>query len=199
MKFDISKLDFTKSGELVPAIVQNAETLEVLMLGFMNKEAMKKTILDGKMTFFSRSKNRLWQKGETSGNFLKVVDVKCDCDNDTLLFLVTPNGPVCHTGESSCFLKDGFNLLMLYKLIKERRNLMPKDSYTSFLFDAGLEKILEKVEEESKEVLQAAKSEGKQRLIEESCDLIYHLFVLLNSENIGMEEIEKELKRRREK
>lgn len=196
MKLDISKLNFTKLNGLVPAVIQDVETLEVLMLGFMNEDALKKTLADGKVTFFSRAKNRLWQKGETSGNFLTVIDIKIDCDNDSVLILTKPRGPTCHTGEVSCFGKNQFNLLKLYRLIKERKKQMPENSYTSSLFEAGLEKILVKIEEESKEVLRAARSEGKQRLIEESCDLLYHLFVLLNNEEIEIAEIEKELNRR---
>lgn len=196
MKLDISKLDFSKLNGLIPAVIQDVETLEVLMVGFMNEEALKRTLADGKVTFFSRSKNRLWQKGETSGNFLKVIEIRIDCDNDSLLILTKPQGPTCHTGEVSCFGKNQFNLLKLYRLIKERKKRMPKNSYTSSLFDAGLEKILAKIEEESKEVQCAARSEGKQRLIEESCDLLYHLFVLLNNENIDIVEIAEELDKR---
>lgn len=196
MKSDISKLNFSKLNGLVPAVIQDVETLEVLMLGFMNEEALKKTMACGKVTFFSRSKNRLWQKGETSGNFLNVIDIKLDCDNDSLLVLTKPQGPTCHTGKVSCFGKNQFDLLKLYQLIKERKKRMPENSYTSSLFDAGLEKILAKIEEESKEVLRAARSEGKQRLIEESCDLLYHLFVLLNNEKIDIVDIAEELDRR---
>lgn len=196
MKKDLSKLDFSKLNGLVPAIVQDAETLQVLMLGFMNKEALEKTLSEGKVTFFSRSKNRLWQKGETSGNFLKVVEIKVDCDNDSLLILARPEGPTCHTGTESCFGKSEFDLIQLFKLIKERKEKMPKNSYTSSLFTDGLDKIIAKIEEEAEEVVRAAKSEGKQRLIEESCDLLYHLFVLLSNENITIDEIQAELKKR---
>ncbi|NIA31648.1 MAG: bifunctional phosphoribosyl-AMP cyclohydrolase/phosphoribosyl-ATP diphosphatase HisIE [Actinobacteria bacterium] len=196
MKKDLSKLDFSKLNGLVPAIVQDVGTLEILMLGFMNQEALEKTLEDGKVTFFSRSKNRLWQKGETSGNFLKIVEIKADCDNDSLLILAKPAGPTCHTGNKSCFGKSQFSLLQLFQLIKERKKAMPEDSYTSSLFRGGLEKIIEKIEEESEEVVRAAKSEGKQRLIEESCDLIYHLFVLLNNEDISISDIEQELNKR---
>lgn len=184
-----------KNG-LIPAIVQDADTLQVLMLGFMNEEALEKTIADGRVTFFSRSKNRLWQKGETSGNFLKVIEIKEDCDNDSLLILARPQGPTCHTGTPSCFGKSPFDLLQLFQLINQRKNAMPKNSYTSSLFTAGLDKILAKIEEESKEVVRAAQSEGKQRLIEESCDVLYHLFVLLSNEAITMAEVQEELKKR---
>jgi len=197
MRKDLSKLDFSKLNGLVPAIVQDVETLQVLMLGFMNEEALKKTLSEGKVVFFSRSKNRLWQKGETSGNFLKVIDIKPDCDNDSLLILAKPEGPTCHTGTESCFEKSEFDLMQLFKLIKERKEKMPENSYTSSLFCAGLDKIIAKIEEETEEVVRAAKSEGKQRLVEESCDLLYHLFVLLNNENVTIANIQEELKKRR--
>lgn len=196
MKKNLSKLDFCKINGLVPAIVQDVETLQVLMLGFMNKEALEKTLAEGKVTFFSRSKNRLWQKGETSGNFLEVIEIKPDCDNDSLLILAKPEGPTCHTGTESCFGKPEFDLIKLFKLIKERKEKMPENSYTSSLFNDGLDKIIAKIEEEAEEVVLAAKSEGKQRLIEESCDLLYHLFVLLNNENVTIADIQEELKKR---
>lgn len=193
MKKDFSNLDFSKMDGLIPAIIQDTETLEVLMLGFMNKEALEKTMIEKKVTFFSRSKKRLWQKGETSGNFLRVIEIKVDCDNDTLLIIAKAEGPTCHNGEKSCFGQTQFNLLKLFKLIKERKETMPENSYTSSLFKDGLAKIIAKLEEESKEVVYAVKSEGKQRLIEESCDLLYHLFVLLNNEDIDNLDIDREL------
>ena len=196
MKKDLSKLDFSKLNGLVPAIVQDVETLQVLMLGFMNKEALEKTLSEGRVTFFSRSRNHLWQKGETSGNFLKVIEIKADCDNDSLLIFAKPEGPTCHTGTESCFGKSEFDLLQLFKLIKERKRTMSENSYTSSLFSAGLDKIIAKIEEETEEVVRAAKTEGKQRLIEESCDLLYHLFVLLNNKNVTIADIQEELKKR---
>lgn len=195
-KKDLSKLDFSKLNGLVPAIVQDADTLQVLMLGFMNRDAFEKTLTDGKVTFFSRSKNRLWQKGESSGNFLKVIEVKSDCDSDSLLILAKPEGPTCHTGTESCFGKSEFDLIQLFELIKERKKKMPENSYTSSLFSDGLDKIIAKIEEEAEEVARAAKSEGKQRLIEESCDLLYHLFVLLNNEDVTIADIQEELEKR---
>ena len=196
MRKNLSKLDFSKIDGLVPAIVQDAETLQVLMLGFMNKDALGKTLAEGRVTFFSRSKNRLWQKGETSGNFLKVVEIKVDCDSDSLLILAKPEGPTCHTGTESCFGKSEFDLTQLFKLIKERKLKMPENSYTSSLFSDGLDKIIAKIEEEAEEVVRAAKSEGKQRLVEESCDLLYHLFVLLNNEGVTIADIKKALNNR---
>ena len=196
MTIDITKLDFKKMNGLIPAIIQDAQTLEILMLGFMNLEALKQTIKTGKVTFFSRSKGRLWQKGETSGNFLKAADISIDCDNDSLLIMANPIGPTCHTGETSCFGKNTFDLAKLYRLINERKEKMPDNSYTTSLFNDGKEAILAKVIEESAEVIQAARLEGKQRLIEESCDLFYHLLVLLSSEDISMKDINTELGKR---
>lgn len=196
MKIDITKLDFKKMNGLVPAIIQDAKTLEILMLGFMNTEALTQTIKTGKVTFFSRSKGRLWLKGESSGNFLEVTEIRVDCDNDSLLIMANPIGPTCHTGQSSCFGKAPFNLAKLYRLISDRKEKMPTDSYTTSLFKEGREAILAKIDEESAEVIQAARREGKQRLIEESCDLLYHLLVLLSSEEISMEEINEELGKR---
>lgn len=196
MMIDIAKIDFEKMGGLIPAIIQDSQSLEVLMLGFMNNEALEKTMADGKVTFFSRSKDRLWQKGESSGNFLNVVDMNVDCDQDTILIMAKPEGPTCHRGERSCFGESKFDLLQLFQLISERKKEMPSGSYTTSLFEEGLEKILSKVEEESEEVTRAARFEGKQRLIEESCDLLYHLFVLLSNEEIAMEDISQELKKR---
>ncbi len=192
----MKNLNFSKLNGLIPAIIQDSESLEILMIAFMNQEALEKTIKNKKVTFFSRSKNRLWEKGETSGNFLELVDIKADCDNDSLVIFAKAKGPTCHTGKKSCFGENNFNLLKLFKLIKDRKRTMPKNSYTSSLFNSGLEKIIEKIEEESEEVVVAAKSEGKKRLIEESCDLIYHLFVLLNKENISISDINEELAQR---
>lgn len=196
MRKKLTKLDFSKFSGLIPAVVLDADTLQVLMLGFMNKDALEKTLTDGRVTFFSRSKNRLWQKGETSGNFLNVIEIKADCDNDSLLILAKPEGPTCHTGVQSCFGKSQFDLLQLFQLIKERKKVMPENSYTSSLFRAGADKIIEKIEEEAEEVIRAAKSEGRQRLIEESCDLLYHLFVLLNNEDVTIADVQEELRKR---
>lgn len=190
------KINFSKLNGIVPAVIQDVDTLEVLMLGFMNQEALEKTIQDKIVTFFSRSKNRLWQKGESSGNFLEVITLDIDCDNDSILITAKPKGPVCHKGAFSCFGKSPFNLLKLFELLRQRKLDMPKNSYTSSLFWEGMKKILAKVEEETKEVVKAAQKEGRQRLIEESCDLLYHLFVLLNNEDIDIASIEAELSKR---
>lgn len=194
---NIKKLDFEKMNGLIPAIVQDNKTYTVLMLGFMDKEALKKTLKDKKVTFYSRTRKRIWQKGETSGNYLKIVSINTDCDNDTLLIRVNPAGPVCHSGKNSCFVTIGFSIYDLFKLIKKRKLHMPKKSYTAELFKKGAVKILEKISEESKEVVTACKKEGKQRLIEESCDLLYHLFVLLVNEKIDLIDLEDEFLQRR--
>jgi len=189
------KLDFEKMDGLIPVIIQDNVSKAVLMLGYMNKEAYDKTLKDGLVTFWSRSKNRLWQKGETSGNTLKVVSINQDCDNDALLIMAEPKGSTCHKGSKSCF-GENFMLGSLFSLIMNRKEKAPKGSYTASLFEGGLESILAKISEESEEVVQAAKSEGRQRLIEESSDLLYHLFVLLVNEGISLDDIEEELRRR---
>lgn len=196
MKLNIEKLDFAKMNGLLPVVVQNSCDKSVLMLGFMNREALEATIKDGKVTFFSRAKGRLWQKGESSGNFLEVDEILSDCDEDSLLIMANPVGPTCHTGEKSCFGSSGDFLRQLFALIQKRKEDMPKGSYTTSLFEAGLDRILEKIEEESNEVIVAAEKEGRQRLIEESCDLLYHLYVLIVENGIDLDDIENELRGR---
>jgi phosphoribosyl-ATP pyrophosphohydrolase/phosphoribosyl-AMP cyclohydrolase len=199
-KLNIEKLDFEKSGGVIPAIVQDNATKDVLMLGFMDKNALERTIQSKKVTFWSRTQSRLWEKGETSGNTLEVISMATDCDNDTLLILAKPKGPTCHTGSYSCFgigKPSGLEFLHeLYDLIVSRKKELPINSYTASLFNEGLGKILEKIEEESGEVLQAAKNETRTRLIEESADLLYHWFVLLVKKNISLNDIIQELQRR---
>jgi len=193
------KLDFKKQAGLIPAIVQDSSTLQVLMLGFMNKEAYEKTLQSKKVTFWSRTKKRLWQKGETSGNFLEVIDIKTDCDNDSLLILAKPEGPTCHTGQYSCFGEKESSITFineLLDLIKDRKKKRPEKSYTTTLFNKGLDEIVKKVGEESIEVIIAAKSETKKRLIEESGDLLYHLLVLLAEKEVDLQEVIEELKKR---
>lgn len=194
------KLDFKKLDGLIPAIVQDISTMQILMLGFMNEEAYKKTLQSGKVTFFSRTKKRLWQKGETSGNYLEVVEIKTDCDNDSLLIMAKPQGPICHKGKYSCFGDkdaDIYFLKDLFDLIEDRKKRRPKNSYTASLFTKGLNEIIKKVGEESVEVIIAAKSETKKRLIEESSDLIYHLLVLLAEKEVSLDQVIAELERRR--
>lgn len=200
-KLDVKKLNFKKLNGIVPAVVQDIEAKAVLMLGFMNKEALSRTIESKKVTFWSRTKKRLWEKGEISGNTLQLSSISADCDNDTLLILAKAQGPTCHTGTYSCFgteKQNGLELLQeLFDLIVARKKELPKNSYTTSLFKEGLVKILAKVEEESGEVLQAAKKETRKRLIEESSDLLYHLFVLLAQKNISLDDIIQELQRRK--
>lgn len=202
MKKSDLKIDWKKCGGLVPAIIQDCRNMQVLMLGFMNKEALESTVEDGKVTFFSRVKKRLWQKGETSGNYLKVVEIKTDCDKDSLLIFAKPQGPTCHKGKYSCFGDKENNALFfeeLFDLIRNRKKKRPENSYTTSLFDKGLNEIAKKVEEESIEVIIAAKSETKKRLIEESSDLLYHLLVLLAEKEVEINEVIKELVERYKK
>ncbi|MDA1060905.1 MAG: bifunctional phosphoribosyl-AMP cyclohydrolase/phosphoribosyl-ATP diphosphatase HisIE [bacterium] len=192
----MNKLDFEKIGGLIPVIIQDFNSDEVLMLGFMNEEALGITMREKVVTFYSRTKKHLWKKGETSGNFLEVVSINRDCDEDTLLIKVNPQGPTCHKGSKTCFGEGKFGIKALFSLINQRKKMKPKNSYTTSLFEGGIESILAKIDEESAEVVVAARGEGKARLIEESCDLMYHLFVLLVNEGVAVEEIEEELERR---
>lgn len=200
-KFDVKQLNFAKLGGIIPVVIQDVETKAVLMLGFMNEEALSKTIESKKVTFWSRTKKRLWEKGEVSGNTLKLTSISADCDNDILLILAKPQGPICHTGAYSCFgteKQSGLKFLQeLFDLIVARKKELPKDSYTTSFFKEGLVKILAKLEEESGEVLQAAKKETRKRLIEESSDLLYHLFMLLAQKNISLDDIAQELQYRK--
>jgi phosphoribosyl-ATP pyrophosphohydrolase/phosphoribosyl-AMP cyclohydrolase len=199
MKNLVSKIDWGKGQGLVPAIIQDADSGAVLMLGYMNRESFGKTLATKKVWFYSRSKQRLWMKGETSGNVLKIVDIKSDCDNDSLLVKVRPAGPTCHRGIYSCFResKKTNELSALFQIIQDRKAKMPRGSYTASLFRGGLDKISLKVAEEALEVVQAAQKQTKQRLAEEAVDLIYHLFVLLVGKGIGLQQIFQEIKRRR--
>lgn len=185
----------------MPAVIQDADSKAVLMLGYMNKESFAKTLKTKKVWFYSRSKKRLWMKGEKSGNVLNFVGVKVDCDGDSLLVQATPTGPVCHTGNETCFEKTQpqKDLQSLFARIQNRKREMPKGSYTASLFKAGLNKITLKVAEESMEVVQAAQKETKQRLKEEATDLIYHLFALLVERGITLQDIDAEIRKRNEK
>lgn len=199
MKSITNKIDWKKMNGLIPAVVQDARTRAVLMLGYMDKAALQKTQASGFVWFYSRSKKRLWKKGETSGNALKAIDVALDCDGDALLVKAIPAGPVCHTGSVSCFGKiktEGEVLRELFETIKERKRTMPKGSYTASLFTAGLDKIALKVSEESLEVVQAATKENKKRLTEETADLLYHLLVLLAEREVNVTAVEAELRKR---
>ncbi|WP_423146243.1 bifunctional phosphoribosyl-AMP cyclohydrolase/phosphoribosyl-ATP diphosphatase HisIE [Rubrolithibacter danxiaensis] len=191
-------IDFDKSNGLVPVVIQDEQTLEVLMLGYMNEEAYRKTLNEKKVTFFSRSKNRLWTKGEESGNFLHVVNIAEDCDNDTLLIKVNPQGPTCHTGSRSCFSTD-YNQNFIFRLeqiIKDRYENPREDSYINKLRGKGLNKIAQKVGEEGVETVIAALNETEKDLINEASDLVFHLLVLLKEKNISLKTISDNLSQR---
>ncbi len=198
--FDAAQLDWEKTGELVPAVVQDAGTGRLLMLAFMNREALDKTIETGWVTFWSRSREELWTKGATSGNYLKLNAIRSDCDRDALLILAQPLGPSCHQGTRSCFGPDeefwGLEFVAhLERIILDRRVKKPEGSYTSRLFAQGLPEISKKLGEEAVEVVVSA-AQSRQRSVEESADLLYHLLVFLAERGIGLAEIAGELKRR---
>jgi len=195
------KIDFDKCGGLVPAIIQDSTTKVVLMLGYMNEEALKKTQDTGLVTFFSRSRGCLWTKGETSGNYLHLVDIKCDCDNDTLLIQAKPDGPTCHTGSDTCWGEENKPnpLLFLSELsdfIEKRHKEMPEGSYTTSLFKDGLNRMAQKVGEEALELVIEATNGSNERLIYEGSDMLYHLIVLLTSKGLRIEDMARELMER---
>ena len=194
-------IDFEKCNGLVPAIIQDSHTRQVLMLGYMNQEALDKTLATGKVTFWSRSRQTLWTKGETSGNYLHLVSIKADCDNDTLLIRAIPNGPTCHTGSDTCWdeKNETSPLLFLDELqdfIYQRKQTMPKGSYTTKLFEEGINKIAQKVGEEALETVIEATNGTKSNLIYEASDLVYHLLVLLTETGIHIDDVASELHRR---
>jgi len=194
-------IDFGKMNGLIPAIIQDATTKNVLMLGFMNKEAYEKTIATGRVTFWSRTRNQLWTKGETSGNYLNLVDIKVDCDNDTLLVKVNPDGPTCHKGTDTCWgeTNERNPLLFLNELqdfIYERHEKMPEGSYTTSLFKDGLNRMAQKVGEEALELVIEACNGTNERMIYEGSDMIYHLIVLLTSKGLRIEDLAAELAER---
>jgi phosphoribosyl-ATP pyrophosphohydrolase/phosphoribosyl-AMP cyclohydrolase len=196
---DIEKINFNKMNGLVPAIIVDKHTSQVLMLGFMNKEALNKTIETGKVTFFSRTQNKLWTKGETSGNILKLYSIKSDCDNDSLLVEVIPEGNTCHTGNYSCFnleRKNIYFLLELFEIIQKRKIEMPANSYTASLFDEGSDRIIQKVGEEAIETIIAFKNNNKEEIINEVSDLLFHMFLMMVERNINLNEIIEKLESR---
>ena len=195
---DISKLDFKKSNGLIPCIVQDEKTLNVLMLGYMNEEALQKTMADKRLTFFSRTKHRLWTKGETSGNYLNLISIDQDCDNDTLLIKAQPQGPTCHTGSDTCFgKKNETNGLPFLERIIHERKLNPKPgSYTNTLLDSGINKIAQKVGEEAIELVIEAKDNNKDLFLNEAADLMYHYLVLLAAKGHTLDEVVAVLKQR---
>lgn len=197
------KIDFKKMGGLVPAIIQDATTKNVLMLGFMNEEAYQKTVETGHVTFWSRTRQTLWTKGETSGHFLNLVDMKVDCDNDTLLVKVHPIGPTCHTGTDTCWgeenkMEDNPLLFLteLQDFINKRKEEMPEGSYTTKLFHDGINKIAQKVGEEALETVIEATNGTSEHLIYEASDLLYHLIVLLAEKGMRIEDVATELHKR---
>ena len=194
-------INFSKLNGLVPCVIQDAKTLRVLMLGFMNEDAYQKTLRDKRITFYSRSKQRLWTKGETSGNFLELVDIKVDCDQDTLLISVNPKGPVCHTGADTCFNEknDDWNLSSLESIIQNRKANPQKGSYTNKLLDSGLNKVAQKVGEEAVELVIEAKDNNKELFLGEASDLLYHYLVLLTAKGYTLQEVLDVLKKRHEK
>ena len=198
----IENIHFEKMNGLVPAIVQDSADGTVLMVGFMNREALEQTLAQNRVVFWSRSKSRLWKKGETSGNFLNVVAVDVDCDGDSLLILARPEGPVCHTGERSCFpaktrFTSRFALQDLEATITERKKSMPENSYTAKLFKDGVARIAQKVGEEAVELAIAAQHSDRKRVVEESADVMYHVLVLLAEKEIALTDVLAELDKRR--
>ena len=185
-------VNFGKTDGLIPVIVQHWKTMQVLMLGYMNDEALAKTIAENKITFFSRSKNRLWTKGETSGNFLFVKTIAADCDEDTLLISAEPQGPTCHTGSNSCFANDsakGF-LYELEATIANRIDADVSESYTNQLYKKGINKVAQKVGEEAVELVIEAKDDNEELFKNEAADLLYHLLILLKAKNTSLQAIE---------
>ncbi|BET96325.1 bifunctional phosphoribosyl-AMP cyclohydrolase/phosphoribosyl-ATP diphosphatase HisIE [Xenorhabdus taiwanensis] len=196
---EIEKLDWQKVDNLIPVIVQHATSGTVLMMGYMNQEALNVTLNSGKVTFFSRTKQRLWTKGESSGHFLNLVDIYPDCDNDTLLALVDPIGPTCHTGSESCFAPAqtewGF-LYELEQLLASRKNASPDSSYTARLYASGTKRIAQKVGEEGVETALAATVNDREELTNEAADLLYHLLVLLQDQKLDLSSIIRQLRQR---
>ncbi|ASS90278.1 MULTISPECIES: bifunctional phosphoribosyl-AMP cyclohydrolase/phosphoribosyl-ATP diphosphatase HisIE [Aeribacillus] len=204
---NIAELKFDENG-LIPAVVQDAVSKEVLTVAYMNEESLKKTLETKETWFYSRSRQKLWHKGETSGNTQTVQEIRYDCDKDALVVLVIPNGPACHTGQYSCFSKesggqvDGSRFDIINKLeavIAEREAERPEDSYTTYLFEKGLDKILKKVGEEASEVIIAAKNRSHDELKWEAADLLFHLLVLLREQKLPLDEVLTVLKERHEK
>jgi phosphoribosyl-ATP pyrophosphohydrolase/phosphoribosyl-AMP cyclohydrolase len=201
--FTMMNIAFDKFTDgLVPAIIQDAKTFKVLMLGYMNEEAFKLTVETGRVTFFSRSKSRLWTKGEESGNFLELVNYHLDCDNDAILFKVNPVGPVCHTGADTCWNEENVSesfLLYLQSVIEQRKTATDGSSYVKSLFDKGINKIAQKVGEEAVELVIEAKDNDKDKFLNEGADLLFHYLLLLNSKGHTLEEVIAILKQRHQK
>lgn len=193
-------MDFEKLNGIIPVIIQDSKTNRVLMLGFMNPEALEKTKKEGRVTFFSRTRQRLWTKGEESGNFLLVEEILEDCDKDTLLIRAIPEGPVCHTGSDTCFKEENSHdlafIFQLQELIHQRKKEMPENSYTTTLFQTGINKIAQKVGEEAVELVIEAKDSNDDLFLGEAADLVYHLMVLLAARGYGIEDVAEVLEQR---
>ncbi|MCU0344093.1 MAG: bifunctional phosphoribosyl-AMP cyclohydrolase/phosphoribosyl-ATP diphosphatase HisIE [Ignavibacterium sp.] len=196
---DISKLNFSKLYGLIPAIIVDDSNDKILMLGFMNEVALRISLETGKVTFFSRTTNRLWTKGETSGNLLLIRNIISDCDNDTIIVYAEPEGPTCHLGNYSCFNISNESIkffLKLSELVNQRKRDLPENSYTTKLFKEGSDRIIQKVGEEATEVIIAAKNKSKQQIIYETADLLYHLIIMLADNELNLTDIVKELESR---
>lgn len=195
------EINFSKLNGLVPCVVQDAGTLRVLMVGFMNEDAYKKTILEKRVTFYSRSKQRLWTKGETSGNFLELVDILIDCDQDTLLIKANPKGPACHTGADTCFneVNEKWDLKSLEIIIQDRKANPQEGSYTNKLLASGINKVAQKVGEEAIELVIEAKDDNKELFLGEASDLLYHYLVLLTAKGFSLQDVLEILKKRHAK
>ena len=206
MSLDVAKIDFAKGDGLVPAIVQDADNGAVLMLAYMNREALEQTLSRKRAVFYSRSKQRLWEKGETTGHTLDVLDVVVDCDNDTLLVTARPRGPACHNGTLTCFGDEARSaataisfLARLEGVVEQRATQKPEDSYTARLLGKGINKVAQKVGEEGVETALAGASEPEQKVVEESADLLFHLLVLLRARSIPLRRVVRELETRHTK
>ena len=194
-------IDFSKMNGLAPCVVQDPRTNTVLMLGFMNEEAYHKTLKDKRVTFYSRSKKRLWTKGESSGNYLNLVDILVDCDHDTLLIKAIPTGPVCHTGADTCFGEQNrsWDLTSLERIIQDRKSNPQKGSYTTSLLESGINKVAQKVGEEAVELVIEAKDDNKKLFLNEAADLLYHYLVLMAAKNCQFSEVMEVLQKRHTK
>jgi phosphoribosyl-ATP pyrophosphohydrolase/phosphoribosyl-AMP cyclohydrolase len=195
---NVSEINFKKLNGLVPCIVQDSMTKTVLMLGFMNDEALTKTLAEKRVTFFSRARQRLWTKGEISGNFLELIEIKMDCDQDTLLIMVNPSGATCHTGKDTCFGESNLSegLSFLEKIITDRKKNPKPGSYTNSLFSAGINKMAQKVGEEAVELVIEAKDNNRELFLNESADLMYHFLVLLAAKGYSLADVTAVLKQR---
>ncbi len=202
MQIDLQNIAFDKGHGLAPAIIQDARTNKVLMLGYMNAEALQQTLATKVVTFFSRSKNRLWTKGETSGNFLHLVDIMTDCDNDALLLKVQPDGPTCHTGADTCFNETnqaGSFLWELQQIVQRRKTYPQEGSYTTALFQQGINKVAQKVGEEAVELIIEAKDDNRALFLGEAADLLYHYLILLAAKDCQLEDVIAVLEQRHRK